>query len=120
MKLLLDTCVAGSVREAMQRDGHDVVWAAEWAQDPGDHEILARAHAEGRILVTIDKDFGELAIVRGQQHHGILRLAGLSSSRQPDVCRIVLSRHAKELHGCAIVTADGVRIRVRPGGADST
>jgi hypothetical protein len=43
--------------------GHDVVWAGEWHEDPGDEEILERAHVEGRILVTLDKDFGELAIV---------------------------------------------------------
>jgi len=40
-----------------------MVWAGEWPEDPGDEEILERAHVEGRILVTLDKDFGELAIV---------------------------------------------------------
>ena len=53
--------------------GHDVVWAGEWSEDPGDREILAKAHVEGRILVTLDKDFGELAIVRQQSHSGIIR-----------------------------------------------
>ena len=32
-------------------------------EDPGDEEILATAYAEGRILITLDKDFGELAVV---------------------------------------------------------
>jgi len=35
-----------------------------WAADPGDVDILAYAAANGAVLVTIDKDFGELAIVR--------------------------------------------------------
>ena len=40
------------------------------AERSGDDEILARAYAEQRILVTIDKDFGELAIVHGRPHCG--------------------------------------------------
>jgi hypothetical protein len=44
--------------------GHDVIWAGDWSDDPGDEAILARASEERRVLVTLDKDFGELAIVR--------------------------------------------------------
>ena len=36
----------------------------DWEEDPGDEEILAIADSEGRTLVTLDKYFGELAIVR--------------------------------------------------------
>ena len=50
--------------ELLRREaGHDVVWAADWPTVPGDKEILRRAHQEARVLVTLDKDFGELAIV---------------------------------------------------------
>ena len=38
--------------------GHDVVWTGSWEADPGDEEILAHAVREGRVLVTLDKDFG--------------------------------------------------------------
>jgi predicted nuclease of predicted toxin-antitoxin system len=40
----------------------DVIWAGDWPEDPGDEEILAHAHKEARILMTLDKDFGEIAI----------------------------------------------------------
>ena len=68
MKLLLDTCVWGGVLNTLRDLGHDAVWAGDWSEDPGDEEILARAHREHRILITLDKDFGELAIVRGKPH----------------------------------------------------
>ena len=42
-------------------------------------KFLAKAHYEGRILVTLDKDFGELAIVKGKPHSEILRLVNLSA-----------------------------------------
>jgi len=74
VKLLLDTCVWGGARESLEEAGHDVVWAGNWSEDPGDEELLGIADREGRILVTLDKDFGELAIVRGISHCGILRL----------------------------------------------
>lgn len=77
MKLLLDACVWGGSLQVLQAAGHDVVWAGNWPEDPGDEEILARAHSERRVLVTLDKDFGELAIVHGIPHSGILRLVNL-------------------------------------------
>ena len=57
MKLLLDTCVWGGAVAPLKAAGHDVVWAGDWPTDPGDDEILALAHREGRILITLDKDF---------------------------------------------------------------
>ena len=75
MKVLLDACVWGRAQIELRSSGHDVVWAGEWESDPGDEEILRRAAAEQRVLVTLDKDFGELAIVQQVAHHGILSLA---------------------------------------------
>ena len=70
MKLLLDTCVWGGVCKELRAAGHDVVWAGDWQEDPGDHEILGRAHREERILVTLDKDFGELVFRFHRIHSG--------------------------------------------------
>lgn len=94
--------------------GHDVVWVGEWAEDPGDAEILARADAERRVLVTLDRDFGELAIVRGQPHSGILRLVNLSARQQGRLCLRVLALHEQELEAGALVTAEPGRLRIRP------
>ena len=116
MKLLLDTCVSGVARNFLKSAGHDVLWSAEWDSDSGDEEILQRAHREGRVLVTIDKDFGELAIVRELPHAGIVRLVGLRSGQQGPVCAEVLSRYGPELRKGAIVTAGLSRARIRPAG----
>ena len=67
MKILLDTCVWGGVAQELRAAGHEVVWTGDWQEDPGDDEILERAHKEGRVLVTLDKDFGELAIVHSDR-----------------------------------------------------
>jgi predicted nuclease of predicted toxin-antitoxin system len=114
VRLLIDTCVWGGARNAIVTAGHDAIWAADWPEDPGDEEILARAYAEGRTLVTLDKDFGELAIVHGSPHRGILRLCNLRSTQQAVVCLHVLALHAEELSAGAIITAEPRRIRIRP------
>ena len=114
MKLLLDTCVWGGAKKILESSGHDVVWTGDWAEDPGDEEILAKAHNEDRILVTLDKDFGEIAIVKGKSHSGILRLVNLSAKQQGIVCLQVLEAYGQILQSGAIITLEPGRIRVRP------
>lgn len=113
MKILLDACVWGGVRSELQPAGHDVDWAGEWPEDPGDEEILERAHREGRVLVTLDKDFGELAIVRGIPHSGIIRLVNLSAKQQASACLHVINFHGDELKSGGIITVEPHRIRIR-------
>jgi predicted nuclease of predicted toxin-antitoxin system len=114
MKLLLDTCVWGGAIKTLEASGHDVVWSGDWSEDPGDEEILAKAHNEGRILVTLDKDFGELAILKGKPHSGILRLVNLSARQQGIVCLRVFEAHGQALQSGAIITVEPGRLRLRP------
>src|SRR5436305_10523621 len=119
MRLLLDMCVWGGAKAELQALGHDVLWTGDLAEDPGDEEILAQAHREQRILVTLDKDFGELVIVRGLPHGGIIRLADIAARQQATVCQAVLEQYGDELVGGAIVTVEAGRVRIRPPDADS-
>ncbi|HEX9923227.1 MAG TPA: DUF5615 family PIN-like protein [Anaerolineae bacterium] len=114
MKVLLDTCVWGGAKQVLHTAGDEVIWSGDWPQDPGDEEILARAHREGRVLVTLDKDFGELAVVYNQSHSGILRLVNLSARQQGPICLRILESHGDELQAGAIITADSQRVRIRP------
>ena len=118
MKLLLDTCVWGGAKQVLREEGHDVIWSGDWPNDPGDEEILAIAHKEGRTLVTLDKDFGELAVVRGTPHSGILRLVGFPAREQGHVCERVCTLYGSDLQAGAIVTAEAGRVRVRPPQSD--
>src|ERR1700736_1302634 len=77
-----------------------------WSSDPGDDEILRVAHGDGRVLVTLDKDFGELAIVLTRPHSGILRLVGIAAQQQASLCLQVLASHAAELAAGGLITAE--------------
>ncbi len=61
MRLLADENFPGLAVEALREHGHDVVWVREEAPGSKDSEVLAYAQAESRVLITFDKDFGELA-----------------------------------------------------------
>ncbi len=113
MKLLLDTCVSHQAVSGLRERGHDVVWSGEWSGDPGDEETLATAHREGRVLVTLDKDFGELAIVRSVRHSGIIRLVELRALEQAAFCESALARYGDVLARGGIVTVGRGRTRVR-------
>ncbi len=114
MNLLLDTCVSPQTRSALAEAGHDALWTGDWTPDPGDEAILEFAQRESRILVTLDKDFGELAVVFGKPHCGIVRLVDIHPSRQASVCGDVLARYGTELAAGAIVTVTTDRTRLRP------
>ena len=114
MKFLLDSCISGGAKAELEAAGHNVVWAGDWDADPGDEAILSRAFAEGRIVVTIDKDFGELAVLYGRPHGGILRLVNFRARQQGSVCLRVAGLYSAELEAGALVTVEPGRVRVRP------
>lgn len=61
MRLLANENFPLDAVEALRADGHDVLWIREDARGSSDEQILHRAQQEERILITFDKDFGELA-----------------------------------------------------------
>jgi predicted nuclease of predicted toxin-antitoxin system len=65
MQLLANENVPRLTVEALRAAGHDVVWARTEMAGSGDEEVLSRAQTEGRILLTHDKDFGDLAFHAG-------------------------------------------------------
>ena len=65
MRLLANENFPGLAITALRSHGHDVVWIREDSPGIDDRAVLSRATAEGRILITFDKDFGELVFRLG-------------------------------------------------------
>ena len=77
--------------ERLRQNGHEVVYVAELSPSVPDEAVLRQANARRDILVTTDKDFGELVFRQGLVHSGVvlLRLAGLPNKAAivAEVCR---------------------------------
>jgi predicted nuclease of predicted toxin-antitoxin system len=62
------------------------------------------------VLATIDKDFGELVIVQGMIHVGLIRLVGFRAAEQGSALVRLLSTYETELSAGAILTAEPWRV----------
>jgi predicted nuclease of predicted toxin-antitoxin system len=114
MNLVADESVDGEIVTRLRADGHDVVYVAELAAGVSDDEVLAEANNRAALLVTADKDFGELVYRLGRVHGGVVlvRLAGLAPAKKAETVSHVFRDHQSELAGAFCVVAPGaVRIR---------
>lgn len=74
MRWLVDECVNGGLISHLRATGHNVVYVAEIGRLVSDVEIMAQARREDRLLLTEDKDFGDLVFRRGRSVPGIVLL----------------------------------------------
>lgn len=73
MRFLLDESAGARLAAYLTREGHEVTTIArDYAQGLTDRAVLAIAHAERRILITNDRDFGELVFRERQPHSGVI------------------------------------------------
>jgi predicted nuclease of predicted toxin-antitoxin system len=109
MKFLLDQST-----DARLAHGHDATRIGE--DYPGsipDEQVLAIARAEGRMLITDDRDFGELVIRSGLPHAGVIYLRlGNDAELVTKQGRLhdVLTHHAAQLGQFLVVTPHRVRV----------
>ena len=117
MKFLADECCDAGLVNALRDDGHDVLYAVESLRGATDDELLIRAFSEGRILLTEDKDFGELVYRLRQPAYGIvlLRFEVADQALKIPRTRYLLVQEAERLSGSFIVLeVDKVRVRPLP------
>jgi predicted nuclease of predicted toxin-antitoxin system len=116
LKLLCDEGVDRPIVDALRGAGHDVSYIAEMHPGVSDDEVLAIAAKDQAVVVTIDKDFGELVFRQGRVHHGVLlvRLHGFNASDKARIVVGAVAEHGEELPG-AFAVIDRNRMRVRRG-----
>ncbi|MBI4725690.1 DUF5615 family PIN-like protein [candidate division TA06 bacterium] len=113
MKFLADENVDKSVAERLRDDGHTVLYVLEMVPSISDDEVIRRANQEFALLLTADKDFGELVFRQRRSVYGVvlIRLAGLSPQRKA-AAAMAIQKHADELaRNFTVITPRTVRIR---------
>lgn len=114
MNILADESVDLPIVAHLRRLGHCVWYVAE--MDPGisDEAVLQLAQGEQALLLTADKDFGELVFRWRQLSSGVilLRLAGLPAQSKAEIVAAAIEQHQESLHTAfAVITKQNVRIR---------
>ncbi|WP_283810303.1 DUF5615 family PIN-like protein [Bradyrhizobium sp. UNPA324] len=99
----------------MRGAGHDVLYIAEFAASLSDVEVMALASREGRLLLTADRDFGELVFRRSQTVPGLILLRIDPDNAQLVRVRLLeaVGQFGQGLFGRYVVI-DEVRFRSRP------
>jgi predicted nuclease of predicted toxin-antitoxin system len=116
VKILADEGVDRPIVERLRQSSHQVWYVAEMEPGISDNIVLGLANREGAILLTADKDFGELIFRQGQITRGVIliRLAGISPARKAEIVASALVAHGDEMEQAfTVITPGAVRIRHR-------
>ena len=115
MNFLVDECCDAALVNALRTNGHDVVYVMEDLKGATDEEVLEHALSERRILITEDKDFGELVYRLRRPANGIILLRFDVIDRSMKIPRLLelIKNENHRLMG-AFVALDVNKIRIRP------
>ena len=119
MNLVADENMEQEVVDRLRADGHELIYVAELSPSITDDEVLDEANARSALLLTGDKDFGELVDRVGRIHGGVVltRLAGVSPASKAVIVSGLFREHSQALIGAfCVISPGGVRIRTQPRG----
>jgi predicted nuclease of predicted toxin-antitoxin system len=115
VRILANENVPGPVVRALREQGHDVAWVNEGSRGAADDAVLAQARIEGRLLLTFDKDFGEMTYRQGLPPASGIILCRLSGpSPEEDNARAVAALTSRDDWAGHFAVIEDDRIRLRP------
>jgi predicted nuclease of predicted toxin-antitoxin system len=114
MRFILDESAEVKIGAFLESQGYDVkVVQRDFAVGLPDHEVLRLAHAEQRILITNDRDFGDLVFRQGMPHSGVIYLRfPLDSAADQKIASIgeLLSTRVSDIGKFIVLTPRGLRV----------
>ena len=115
MNFVADEGIDRQIVDRLRRDGHEILYVAEMEPSISDEEVLNRANEKSALLITADKDFGEMVFHQNLLTVGgvvLLRLLGLSPERKAEIVSKVIENRIGDLPNAFSVISPG-RVRVR-------
>lgn len=113
MRFVVDECTGPAVSAWLSSQGNDVYCVYSNSPGSDDELVLQQAYDEDRILITCDKDFGDLIFREGRAHHGVilLRLADPSPTNLIKAVEALLNQANVSLVDRFVVVSDaGIRL----------
>ncbi len=114
MNLIADESVDAEIISRLRQNGIKVISIAEELPSITDKEVLQIAYKNKDLLITEDKDFGELAYRLKFKHHGILliRLNDIPRNDRINMAVEIIQKHFKKLEkNFSVLNKTGLRIK---------
>jgi len=114
MKFVADECCDAGLVSLLRSEGHDVAYVSELNAGASDKEVLGKSLAEERILITEDKDFGELVYRLRKPAYAVVLLRFDVGERHLKWARLkeLIDKYGYKLKG-AFVVVDAEKFRFR-------
>ncbi len=117
MRFLVDQNLSPRLAEVLQVAGHDVAHASDYElQRASDEEVLDRARAEGRVLISADTDFGTILARTRADTPSVIEVRRISRRRAQALAFLLLANVddlAEHLEAGSIVVLEERRVRIR-------
>lgn len=113
MRFLADESCDFSVVRTLRAADHDVVAVAEVALGAPDELVIERALSNKRILLTEDKDFGQLVFASAMVSPGVVFIRYPATARKtlPSAVLDLIGKYGDHLAGCFVVLQPS-RVRI--------
>jgi predicted nuclease of predicted toxin-antitoxin system len=111
-KFLADVNVEKAVVDDLVRNGYDIKWLPHYDCQLSDEDLLALANRERRILITNDKDFGELVFLQRKLSTGVIliRVRGQKGHSKVKLMKKLLETHHDKLfRHFVVITEKSIR-----------
>jgi len=118
MRFLADESCDFVVVQALRADGHDVTTVVQLARGAADAEVMVLADQDNRVLLTEDKDFGQIFYAETDRARTVVLIRFPSALRGTLASTMseFIHRWGEQITGCFVVIQPGrVRIVRRPG-----
>jgi len=117
LKFLVDVGVGKGIEEYLSEKGYDTKAVRDIDPRMEDEDIIRIAVSENRMVITMDKDFGELVYHSSTEHGGVLllRLEDATGTEKLQVVKHILNNYANRIGNCfCVFQKDKFRIRKIP------
>lgn len=107
MKFLADVNIEKPIVDELKRMGHNIIWVADLDRYLDDLSIFKIARKENRILLTNDKDFGEIVFRQKLIPTGIVlfRIKGQDVRKKVKLLKKLLAAHSDKIINHFVVVA---------------
>ena len=115
MKFLIDESVEYSLVITLRKLGYNVSSVSEESPSLEDRDVIGLAYSEERVIITNDKDFGELIYRQKFSHKGVIlfRLKSENKETKLNRLKILLEKYSDKIQGrFTVVTDSAIRFRI--------